>query len=380
VVLRSGAMSWAIWITGLPGSGKSTIARAASTALAEAARPVTVLELDAMRRIVTPTPSYSEAERDLVYRALVWVAAMCVDAGVPVLVDATAHRREWRDLARTVIPAFAEVQLTCGLEACRTRSATRVGGHASQDVYARAGTPGARVPGVDVEYEPASAPELTIDTETTPVPEAAARLRQLAHRLPAPPSHAVRNGWTIWVTGLPGSGKTTIVSGVAEALVGHGMAVCALELGDLLFFIAGGGVTPLAEQIAHRALVYAAKLLSDAGLAVLVDATAPARAWRELARELIPRFAEVQLVCPAEICATRERAVRWRLMGCAHTWPRRRTAAPDIALAYEPSLCPELTIHTDVEDPWSATAMVVRLARRLHLTPTQTSWTRATAG
>jgi len=333
-----------------------------------------------MRRIVTPAPSYSDAERDLVYHALVWLAAALVDAGVPVIVDATAHRREWRDLARAVIPVFAEVHLTCGLEACRTRAATRAGGHAPRDVYARAGTPGARVPGVDVEYEPAVAPELTIDTETTPVAEAAARVCGLARGLPAPPSRAPGDGWTIWVTGLPGSGKTTIVSSVAEALADNGVAVRVLELGDLLGFIAGCGVNPLAELIAHRALVYAAKMLSEAGLGVIVDATAPARAWRELARELIPRFAEVQLLCPAEICATRERAVRWRLMGCAHAPPRRHTDAPDIALVYEPSLCPDLTIHTDVEDPWSATAAIVRLARRLHVRPAETPWTRALAG
>jgi len=111
-----------------------------------------------------------------------------------------------------------------------------------------------------------------------------------------------------------------------------------------------------------------------------VDATAPVRAWRELARALIPSFAEVQLLCPPEICGTRERAVRWRLMGCAYAPPRRRTDAPDIVLSYEPSLCPDLTIHTDVEDPWSAAAAVVRLARRLHTTPAETPWTRALAG
>lgn len=373
-------MSWAIWITGLPGSGKSTLARGAATALAEEGRPVTVLELDAMRRIVTPTPSYSDAERDVVYRALVWVAATCANAGVPVIVDATAHRREWRDLARAVIPSFAEVQLTCGLEACRARETTRTDGHAPRDIYTRAGRSGARVPGVDVAYEPASAPDLTLDTETTPVAEAAGRVCEVARSLPAPPARAAGGGWTIWVTGRPGSGKTTIASGVAEALAGYGVAVRVIELGDLLGFIAGCGVTPLAEMIAHRTLVYAAKMLNESGRAVIVDATAPVRAWRELARALIPRFAEVQLLCPAEICGTRERAVRWRLMGCAHAPPRRRTDAPDIVLAYEPSLCPDLTIHTDVEDPWSAAAEVVRLARRLNVTPAETPWTPALAG
>jgi adenylylsulfate kinase-like enzyme len=101
-------------------------------------------------------------------------------------------------------------------------------------------------------------------------------------------------------------------------------------------------------------------------VAVVVDASAPARRWRDLARALIGRFAEVQLVCPAHVCATRERAVRWRLIGCSHQIrPRQAFAGPDIEFAYEHALNPELTIHTDVEDPWSAVDSVLRLAARL---------------
>jgi adenylylsulfate kinase len=372
-------VSWAIWITGPPASGKSTLAQATAARLGEAGLPVCVLELDAMRRVVTLNSSYSDAERTLVYRALVWVAAAVADAGVPVIVDATAHRREWRDLARAVIPDFVEVQLRCTLDTCRARDAARAGARAAVGVYARAGAPGSQVPGVDVAYEPATAPELTIDTETTPLDAAVARVCELARGLPAPSSRAAE-GWAIWITGLPGSGKTTIADATAAALARYGVTARVLELGDLLGFVADCGYTPLAELIAHRALVYAAKVLSDAGVAVIVDATAPARAWRELARDLIPRFAEVQLVCPAEICATRERAVRWRLMGCAHTPPRPHRGGPDIALAYEPSLRPDVTLHTDVGDPQTAAAAVVRLARRLHRISAETPWTGALAG
>jgi adenylylsulfate kinase len=373
-------MSWAIWITGPPASGKSTLARAVATRLGTEGIPVCLLELDAMRRIVTPSPTYSDTERDLVYRALVWLTSTLAEAGVPVIVDATAHRREWRDLARAVVLNFAEVQLSCSLRTCRARDAARAATRTGPAVYELGGRPGARVPGVGVDYEPATAPELALDTETTPPDVAVERMCVLARGLPAPSVRAAREGWVIWVTGLPGSGKTTIASATAEALVRYGIGARVLELGDLLGFIAGGSYTPLAELIAHRSMVYAAKILSEAGLAVIVDATAPARAWRELARELIPRFAEVQLLCPAEICASRERAIRWRLMGCANTTLRRHSDVPDIVLAYEPSLRPEVTIRTDVGDPQSAAATVVRLARRLHRTPSETPWTPALAG
>jgi adenylylsulfate kinase len=60
----------AIWLTGLPASGKSTIASALKPQLEKLKLSVEVLESDAVRRVLTPTPTYSPAERDLFYRAL----------------------------------------------------------------------------------------------------------------------------------------------------------------------------------------------------------------------------------------------------------------------------------------------------------------------
>jgi adenylylsulfate kinase len=348
VVLRGGAVSWAIWITRPPGSGASALARWAAARLAGTGRPVTVLTLDGVRGPVRPVPASGGDGEESVPRAMVWLAATLVEAGVPVIVDATADRREWRELARAVIDDFAEVQLAVGR------------------------APG---PGADLAYEPAADPELLIDTEVTPVSEAVARVCELARRLPAPPPPAPGRGWAMWVTGLPGSGKTTIVSRAAEVLDDRGVPVRVLEA-DAVLAAAGG--SRLADIAAHRALVDAATLLSEAGLAVIVDATAPARVWRETARALIPRFAEVQLVCPPHLCAMRERVVRWRPM-CPYGTPPRRADALDVAPIYEPALCPEVTLHTDAEDPWFAVAAVVGLARRLHSTPAEAPWTLTAA-
>ncbi|HEY7518109.1 MAG TPA: adenylyl-sulfate kinase [Methylomirabilota bacterium] len=330
-------MSWGVWITGLPGSGKSVIARAAAAAIRARGQDVSLVELDEMRRLVTPSPTYSDAERDLVYRGLVYVAATLVTADGPVIIDATGHRQEWRDLARAVLPAFAEVQLLCA--------------------------PGVRR---DVPYEPAASPELTIDTTRETPSAAAARIADLTAKFPQPHRSAAMSHWAVWITGLPGSGKTTIATHVAEALRARGVAAHVLDFVDVRDFLCRGAVTPLGEEIAHRVLVYAAKRLAEAGVAAIVDATAPARRWRDLARSLIERFAEVQLVCPESICATRERAVRWRLIGWVNdVSPRPPAARPDIVLAYEHAVNPELIIHTHVEDRWSAVDSVLQLAARL---------------
>ncbi|RJS76434.1 adenylyl-sulfate kinase, partial [Methanophagales archaeon] len=58
-------MTWAVWVTGLPGSGKSVIADKVRGILAERGINVKVLELDEIRKFITPKPSYSEQERDI---------------------------------------------------------------------------------------------------------------------------------------------------------------------------------------------------------------------------------------------------------------------------------------------------------------------------
>ena len=134
-------MSWAIWITGPPGSGKSVIAQGVEAKLRALGQPVTRLELDEIRESITPAPRYTDRERDIVYRALGYMAALLVETGVPVLVDATAHRRIWRDLVREAVPHFAEVQLVCPVATCRERERERVPGHAPRNIYRKAGRP-----------------------------------------------------------------------------------------------------------------------------------------------------------------------------------------------------------------------------------------------
>jgi adenylylsulfate kinase len=169
-------MSWAVWITGLPGSGKSVIAATTAEMFEAWDCPVVVLELDQIRRVITPHPTYSDAEREAAYRALVYIGAGLVEAGTPVIFDATAHRRAWRDLARRTIRDFAEIQLICPLEICRQREAARVDSHAPSGIYAGAGRRGSRVPGVDFKYELARAPELMLDTKDLSVETAAAEI------------------------------------------------------------------------------------------------------------------------------------------------------------------------------------------------------------
>lgn len=167
--------------------------------------------------------------------------------------------------------------------------------------------------------------------------------------------------WAIWITGRPGSGKTTLAGHVADALQAWPVTLKILDLADARRALVGRRwAAPVDEEIVHRTLAYTAKLLTEAGVAVVVDATAPRRAWRDTAREWIAHFAEVQLICPPAVCVEREQAARWRL-GATDAG-----TAPDIVLDYEESLHPELRLHTHVPDLQSTVEAVLFLARRLH--------------
>jgi adenylylsulfate kinase len=365
-------VSWAIWITGPPASGKSAIARAVTAELRARAQPVTWLDLDEVRASITPDPRDSDAERDLVYRALGYLATLLVEAGRPVVIDATAHRRVWRDLVRAAVPRFAEVQLVCPVEVCRAGEGTRTTGDASRNIYASSRRPGAAMPGVDVPYEAALAPELLIDTAAGSLASAAERVVALAECLIAQASAAGMSvdggeeaGWAIWITGRPGSGKTTLAQRVLEALRERGLRVRLLDLDPVQRILLGRRATSQEEQdVVHRVLAYAAKLLTEAGASAIVDATAGRRAWRQTAGDLIASFAEIQLLCPVEICLERERALR---RGLTFEAGRVGGAAgrPDIEMAYEESIRPDLAVWTDVCDVESATEQVLATIERL---------------
>ena len=173
----------------------------------------------------------------------------------------------------------------------------------------------------------------------------------------------------MWITGLPGSGKTTLAWSAVEALAARSIPARVLDLGEVrAALLAGHPESEATREVVHRALAYTVKLLTDAGVAVIVDATAPRRAWRKLARDLVTHFAEVQLVCPRELCSTRERATRWRLGARPPAPPRERAAAdtPDVVLDYEPALNPELVLRTDIQAEWGLWTRWFGRPHRLH--------------
>jgi adenylylsulfate kinase len=169
MTIDESSKAFAIWLTGLPASGKSTIVAALKPQLEGLGCVVEVLESDAVRHTLTPVPTYSHEERDLLYRALAFMGARLVVHGVTVIFDATANRRAYRDFARSLIPCFIEVAVECPLELAMQRD--------YKGTYQR-GRRGesSTVPGLQEPYEAPINPEVRIDTTTVKAGEAAEQI------------------------------------------------------------------------------------------------------------------------------------------------------------------------------------------------------------
>jgi adenylylsulfate kinase len=150
-----------VWLTGLPRSGKSTMAQALADELRAAGRATALLDGDEVRATLVPRPGYDPTGRDDFYATLGGLAALLARQGLVVLVAATAHRRAHRDAARARSPRFLEVHVATPIELCRGRDPAGLYRSAARDA----------LPGVGAAYEPPLAPEVVV----TDVGDAATR-------------------------------------------------------------------------------------------------------------------------------------------------------------------------------------------------------------
>jgi adenylyl-sulfate kinase len=178
----------------------------------------------------------------------------------------------------------------------------------------------------------------------------------------------VARGATVWLTGLPAAGKTTVGDAVAASLNDAGFATYRLD-GDLLrrTLCSDLGFDAASRRENVRRAAHLARILAEAGLLVIASLISPYRGSREQARALhagaeLP-FLEVYLDTPAAECERRDprglyaRARRGEITGF--------TGVDD---PYEPPPAPELTLHTEVQSVAEAAAQVLEAVLALDLT------------
>ena len=180
----------------------------------------------------------------------------------------------------------------------------------------------------------------------------------------ASPTVTVHSGATVWLTGLPSSGKSTIADAVAAALRADGRRVEVLD-GDAVreTLSAGLGFTRADRETNIDRIGFVADLLARNGVLVLAAVISPYGAARDRVRARHARsgapFLEVHVATPLATCAARDvkglygRQARGELVGL--------TGVDD---AYEPPLAPDLRVDTRGRTVQATAADVLDLLRR----------------
>jgi len=173
----AGGTGVTVWLTGLSGSGKSTVAVELERQLIEAGRPAYLLDGDNLRQGLNGDLGFSAEDRDENVRRVGHVARLFADAGLVAIVPLISPYRAARDFARTLHDAagltFVDVFINTPLEVCEARD--------PKGLYrkARAGEI-TGMTGIDDPYEPPHTPDRRYTPEDgTPEAVASALLASL---------------------------------------------------------------------------------------------------------------------------------------------------------------------------------------------------------
>ena len=152
-----------IWLTGLPGSGKSTIAERVVEYLSKNGDRVEHLDGDIVRKLF-PQTGFTKEERDRHIRRVGYLAALLEKHDVTVVASFISPYREAREFVRSLCKNFIEVHIATPLEVCEQRD--------PKGLYAKARKGEIKdFTGIDDPYEEPLKPDLRIDTTHQTVEE-----------------------------------------------------------------------------------------------------------------------------------------------------------------------------------------------------------------
>jgi bifunctional enzyme CysN/CysC len=168
---RLGLGGATVWLTGLSGSGKSSIAAAVEAELVDAGRPVVMLDGDNLRHGLNGDLGFDAEARTENVRRAAEVARLFADAGLVALVPLISPFEAGRAHARAIHEAsglpFIEVWVSTPIEVCETRD--------PKGLYAKARRGEIRgFTGIDDPYEAPASPQLVVDTTLMSIADATA--------------------------------------------------------------------------------------------------------------------------------------------------------------------------------------------------------------
>ena len=162
-------------------------------------------------------------------------------------------------------------------------------------------------------------------------------------------------GFTLWLTGLSGAGKTTVAEIVEGELRERGRRVEVLD-GDIVRtnLSKGLGFSREDRNINILRIGFVANLLTRNGVAVIVSAISPYKEARDQVRRRIIDFVEVFVSCPVEVCAQRDVKGLYEKAFAGEIENFTGVSDP-----YEPPAAPDLVLKTDEEEPRESARKVI---------------------
>jgi adenylylsulfate kinase len=170
-----------------------------------------------------------------------------------------------------------------------------------------------------------------------------------------------RKGFTVWFTGLSGSGKSTIAERVALKLERRGLPVEILD-GDVVrtHLSKGLGFSHEDRDENIKRVGFVCQLLTRNGVAAIASVISPYREARDYNRQKIKNFVEVYARCPIEVCAQRDLKGLYQKAQAGEI--KGFTGVDD---PYEPPLNAEVVCKTDTESVEESVDKVIRKLEEL---------------
>src|SRR5712692_174150 len=175
----------------------------------------------------------------------------------------------------------------------------------------------------------------------------------------------MRQEFTIWLTGLPSSGKSTLARLVEAEIRDRGFPVMVLDGDEVRTWLTAGlGFARADREENIRRIAHLAMFQNRGGVATITAAISPYQGPRDEARRLIGRFVEVYVNCPLEVCEQRD------VKGLYKKARRGEILAfTGVSDPYEPPVAAEVVVRTDRESQEQCVARIMERVEDLGFLP-----------
>ncbi|MEW6442677.1 MAG: adenylyl-sulfate kinase [bacterium] len=172
-------------------------------------------------------------------------------------------------------------------------------------------------------------------------------------------------GFTLWLTGLPASGKSAIAARLEESLLERGLEAERLDEGEIRqSWLPSLGHGAGERDGLTRLIGHFCNLLTRNGIVTIAASISPSQEIRNEIRSQIGRFVEVHVRCPAEVCAQRDASGNW-----ARARAGELSGFVGADVPYEEPTNPEILLEADREDTEQAAKKIVRTLEILDWIP-----------